>query len=292
MTLDGYVVQRTLNNNVVVVNTADGFEEILVGKGLGFGVRPGTELTVDDPRIEKRFRLVQEENRRKFQQLYTVVQPEVIGVAEEIIARTAEELGVALHEHIHVALPDHIGFALTRLQGGLEIENPFLEEIRTLYPTAWKHAKAGAELIEKRFGIPIPDSEVGFLTLHIHAATHPRGLSETIRTAHAVKSAVAELERLTGTQIERDTIDYARFVTHLRFALQRLTRGEPIVNPLASAIRERLPTYYEYAEAVAKVVEEQIGVRFPEDEIAYLAMHLARMVRGELADNNGSGQLT
>jgi transcriptional antiterminator len=286
MTLDGYVVQRTLNNNVVVVTTADGFEEILVGKGLGFGVRPGTELTVDDPRIEKRFRLVQEENRRKFQQLYTVVRPEVIGVAEEIIARTAEELGITLHEHIHVALPDHIGFALTRLQGGLEIENPFTEEIRTLYPKAWKHAKSGAELIEKRFGISIPDSEVGFLALHIHAATHPHGLSETIRTAHVVKSAVAELERLTGTPIERDTIDYARFVTHLRFALQRLTKAEPIVNPLVSAIRERLPTYYEYAESVAKVVGEQLGVQFPADEIAYLAMHLARMVRGELADSN------
>ncbi len=286
MTTDGYVVQRTLNNNVIVVTTADGNEEILVGKGLGFGMRPGVRLLVEDPRIEKRFRLVNEENRRKFQQLYTVVRPEVIGVAEEMIARTVEELGTALHEHIHVALPDHIGFALTRLQGGLEIENPFLEEIRTLYPTAWRHAKSGAELIERRFGIPIPDSEVGFLALHIHAATHPHGLSATIRAAQVVKSAIEQLERLTGAAIPRDTIDYARFVTHLRFALQRLAKGEPIVNPLASAIQERLPVFYEYAEAVAKVVEEHLGVRFPVDEIAYLAMHLARIIPSEHGDNS------
>lgn len=278
MELNEYVVQRTLNNNVLIVMSPLGREEILVGKGLGFGTKPGFVLEPDNPRIEKRFALVDVENRAKFHKLYSVVRPEVIGVAEEIIAAASKTLGMALHEHIHVALPDHIGFAVTRLQGGLEIANPFLEEIRTLYPAIWDQAAAAAKLIEKRLGVRIPDCEVGFLTLHLHSATHHGGLSATIRTTDAVKAAVDELERITGFTLSRGSLDYARLVSHLRFAIQRAIKGEYIINPLGAAVRDRLPHSYGYAERIAHTVTQCLSIRIPVDEVSYLAMHVARLI--------------
>ncbi len=278
MTDRRYIVERALNNNVLIVRTDDGREEILVGKGLGFGVRPGTRIHSDDERIEKRFTLVAEENLEKFRKLYSLVSPEVIGVSEEIIAAAVKGLGTSLHEHIHVALADHIGFALTRLQGGLEIDNPFLEEIRTLYPKAWEIAEAAAELIKKRFHVAMPESEVGFLTLHLQAAAHRDGPSETTLVADALRVAVDVLERETGSPISRDSLDYARLVTHLRFAIQRVLKQECIVNPLASAIRERLPQSYAYATTVTEALEQRLKTKFPTDEIADLALHVARLI--------------
>jgi transcriptional antiterminator len=278
MTDRRYIVERTLNNNVLIVRTDDGREQILVGRGLGFGVRPGASIHSDDERIEKRFTLVAEENQEKFRKLYLQVSPEVIGVSEEIIAAAVKGLGTSLHEHIHVALADHIGFALTRLQGGLEIENPFLEEIRTLYPKAWALAEAGAQLIEKRFQVVMPESEIGFLTLHLQAAAHRDGLSEAARVTDAVRVAVDVLERETGRPISKDSLDYARLVTHLRFAIQRVLKEECIVNPLASAIRERLPKSYAYAAAVTDALEERLKTTFPRDEVADLALHVARFI--------------
>lgn len=270
-----YVVDRSLNNNVIVVRSPEGDEEILIGRGLGFGIRRGNQIDPEDPRIEKRFTLTDPDHRVKFKQLYTVVSDEVIGVAEEIIAHATRLLG-PLHEHIHVALPDHIGFALERLKGGLEIDNPFLEEIRCLYPEAWQPAADGAKLMEKRFGVQIPDSEIGFLTLHLQAARDRGRLSETIRVTEGVRAAVREMERQLNRPLPRQSLDYVRFVTHIRFAVQRALTDQPIVNPLNRAIRERLPESFRQAQAVAGTLEKRLNLKLPDDEVAYLAMHVAR----------------
>ncbi|WP_106344650.1 BglG family transcription antiterminator [Planifilum fimeticola] len=270
-----YVVDRSLNNNVLVVRSPDGEEEILIGRGLGFGARRGNPIDPEDPRIEKRFTLANPDNRAKFKQLFTVVSDEVIGVAEEIIAHATPLLG-PLHEHIHVALPDHIGFALKRLKGGLEIDNPFLEEIRFLYPEAWGPAADAAKLMEKRFGVKIPDSEIGFLTLHLQAARERGKWSETIRVTEGVRAAVQEMERQLNRSLPRESLDYVRFVTHVRFAVQRALTAQPIVNPLIRAIRERLPESFRRAQAVADRLEDRLHIKLPEDEVAYLAMHVAR----------------
>src|SRR5690606_1147845 len=76
-----YVVDRSLNNNVIVVRSPEGDEEIFIGRGLGFGIRRGDSIDPEDPRIEKRFTLADPDHRAKFKQLYTVVSDEVIGIA-------------------------------------------------------------------------------------------------------------------------------------------------------------------------------------------------------------------
>ncbi|MCL6626087.1 MAG: CAT RNA binding domain-containing protein [Alicyclobacillus shizuokensis] len=53
-----FVIERVLNNNVVVVLSPRDDEYILIGKGLGFGARRGQPIAGDDPRVEKSFALV------------------------------------------------------------------------------------------------------------------------------------------------------------------------------------------------------------------------------------------
>lgn len=272
-----YQIERVLNNNVVIA-LADGLnEQIIVGKGIGFGAKQGEKIDVQDPRIEKRFSLVIEENQSHFQQIFSMVPPEVVGIAEEIIALATQTLQCQLHEHIHVALADHIGFALTRLQGNLTIDNPFLEEIRMLYAEEWGVAKIGARWIENRFHVPIPDEEVGFLTLHLHSATHAHGLSETVRVTDAVNMAIKAIEHAMGMELPKDQLNYARMVIHLRFAIQRILRDQPIDNPLADVVIEKLPESYQIAVRASAEISRRIRKPLPVDEITYLAMYIARL---------------
>src|SRR5690606_21034880 len=119
-------------------------------------------------------------------------------------------------------------------------------------------------------------SEIGFLTLHLQAARERGKLSETIRVTEGVRTAVREMERQLKKPLPRTSLDYVRFVTHIRFALQRALTGQPIVNPLSRAIRERLPESFQQAQAVADRMEASLHLKLPEDEVAYLAMHVAR----------------
>ena len=46
-------IQKVLNNNVVVALDENGAETVLMGRGLGFGCRPGGEVC--QAKVEKRF---------------------------------------------------------------------------------------------------------------------------------------------------------------------------------------------------------------------------------------------
>ena len=98
----------------------------------------------------------------------------------------SKELEEPLNEHIHVALADHIGFTLERLQSGLEITNPFLEEIKALYPKEYKLASRAAIMIEEKFKVYIPQGEKGFIAMHIHSAMVNRELSKTVKNTSMI----------------------------------------------------------------------------------------------------------
>ncbi|WP_026961890.1 PRD domain-containing protein [Alicyclobacillus herbarius] len=270
------IVQRVLNNNVVIVEGTAG-EQILIGRGIGFGVKRGTRMDADDARVEKRFVLLGPDNRLQFERVMSRLKPEVAEVAEAIITLAEDRLPGPLNERIHIALADHIGLAIERLRAGLEVENPFVEEIQTLYPDAWRVAESAAAMMTCRLGVQVPQAEIGFLALHLQAAAQPGGSSDVARTAIVVRSAVEQLEAWVGP-FDRTGLEYARLVSHLRFAVQRVLRGELVANPLLDAIMERLPKSYAKAQELAQLLERKIGKPFPSDEIASLAMVLARFV--------------
>ena len=62
---------------------------------------------------------------------------------------------------------------------------------------------------------------------------------------------------------------------HLKIMLNRLHSGNASDNPLLVMIKQDYPVEMDYGILMAKRVEEKYGVRVTEDEIGYLAVHLA-----------------
>ncbi|UFJ43404.1 transcription antiterminator [Brevibacillus humidisoli] len=275
-----YTVQRAFNNNVVLVKEEPrGMEVILLGKGIGFGKKPGHAISIDDERIEKKFRLEDEQHIKQYHHLISQVDQDVIGLSEEIIAMIAKEFAPALNEHVHLALPDHIQFAIQRLQNGMEIVNPFLFEIQTLYPKECALAQRAAERIERDFGVEIPESEVGFLALHIHSAATPFPVSRTVRFTNLIKELVQQVEEQTGTKLQSGSIDYVRLITHLRFAIERINQGKAVQNPLLDRVKTLFPEAYQLAASLTAKISQRLQVEVPEDETGYVAMHLQRLLQ-------------
>lgn len=277
--VQNYVINRVFNNNVVLAyEPPDHQEVILMGKGIGFGQKPGNLLTRDDPRIEKKFRLEQEQHIRQYQSLINQVDRAVIGIAEEIISLIAKEISPDINEHAHVALPDHIHFAIERLRNGMEIVNPFLFEIQTLYAKEYALAERATRMIEEQFHIQLPESETGFLALHIHSAASYIPVTKTMQFTHVVSELVARIEEASGSKIDKQSIEYIRLITHLRFAIERIRQGKPIHNPLLDRMRATLPESYQLATELGKLISEKLDVNVPEDEIGYIALHLFRLL--------------
>jgi transcriptional antiterminator len=270
-----YEILKIFNNNVVLAKHLQ-VEKILIKKGLGFGKKTGDFLEAETT-FDKIFVIENQETRFRFNQLITQIDENLVGICEEIFYMISLETGDALNEDIHVRLIDHIAFTLYRIKNNDKIDNPFLVEIETLYGKEMEIAAKAMEMLEKNVGIPIPDGEIGFIALHIHSLKNQGKLSNTIKYAYLCNSAVELIEDDLGVAINRKSIDYARFVTHVRFAVERLFKGIPTRNELLSSIRNTYKDSFTLAEQVGKLIESEIHLKISEEETGYLAMHIERL---------------
>ena len=67
---------------------------------------------------------------------------------------------------------------------------------------------------------------------------------------------------------------YITLADHIHFAVQRHLNGMDFPNALLSEIRRFYPLEYEIGKHALEVVERRIGIRFPSDEAASIAMHI------------------
>jgi len=275
-----FIIKKVFNNNVILAekNSIEG-ELIFVGKGIGFSYKKGDKFFKSELKIDKEFSPLQGEKRENYIQLLEEVDSKVIGVTEEIIAMVSSELGEELNQHIRIGLTDHIAFSLKRIQDGIEVANPFLAETRTLYNEEYKLAEKAVQMLSERFELEIPESEIGFITFHIHGSRNEKGISKTLKNTTVIKELVTKVESELGRKLSYESLNYARLVNHLRFALERIEIDASNPNPLLKNIKKNFDFSFQVAEKLAKIIEEKFNSKVPEAEKGYLALHLERLKR-------------
>lgn len=278
--VDKFVIRKIFNNNVILAekSSVEG-ELIFVGRGIGFSYKIGDEVLKSELKIDKEFAPIAGEKRENYIQLLEEVDSKVIGVTEEIIAMVSSELEEELDQHIRIGLTDHIAFSLKRIKDGIEVANPFLAETRTLYNEEYRLAEKAVEMLSERFDLEIPESEIGFITFHIHGARNEKGLSKTLKNTTVIKELVTEVEAELGQKLSYESLNYARLVNHLRFALERIETDASNPNPLLENIKENFSFSFKVAEKLAEIIEDKFNSKVPEAEKGYLALHLQRLRR-------------
>lgn len=268
-------VVKSFNNNILLVKE-NGKEKILFQKGIGFGRRPG-DLIEKGIVVEKVFIIEDEDNQRNFNEILDRVDSKLIVLVEELIAEITDELGEELNENIHVGLTDHLFYAIRRLEDNEEIQNPFLVEIETLYGREFSMACRLANRIKEELGVEIPEGEKGFIALHIHSARNNGKLSNTIKYSFLSNSIIGHVEKRLEIKIDRKSLDYARFLTHIRFAIERIITNSPTKNDLIDVIKVKYRLSYKIARETKDIICKALDINsVSEDEVAYLAMYIER----------------
>ncbi|AGT31328.1 PtsGHI operon antiterminator [Geobacillus genomosp. 3] len=270
-------VEKALNNNVLIASHPAYGEVVLLGKGIGFGKKKGDEIA--ESAVEKCFVLKNEREQEQYKKLLPELSEEFIALMNEVIQHIKQRVGVPLNEHIHVALTDHIAFTLKRLEQGLDVKNPFLAETKSLYPLEYKIAAEVAGLIGDKLGVALPEGEAGFIALHIHSAISKQSLSEANQYSQLIAKLVGIVERQLGIDIDRESIHYLRFVRHLRYAIDRLKKGEKVEEPknLSKILKEAYPLCYNLAWKLVKVMQQTLHLPADDAEAVYLTLHLQRL---------------
>lgn len=72
-------------------------------------------------------------------------------------------------EELEKAIYFHLNTSMYRLQCGIQVGNPMLEDITREYPELFDITKVVCHYLEQQIGLPISDGEVAYLTLHFGA---------------------------------------------------------------------------------------------------------------------------
>jgi transcriptional antiterminator len=272
-----YQIIKILNNNVILALENESHQEmILVSKGIGFGKKENTVIQLTDEKIEKKFLAFDEKMKKEYFQLINQIDGKVIGVSEEIIAKAEQVLG-ELNPHIHIVLTDHIGFALDRIHMGMEINNPFLYEIKMLYEEEFVMGKAAAELIHRNLNMHICEGEIGFIALHLHSARQNKKISETMKNTRLLKELMEMIQTEISVPIGDQDLTYTRLMNHLKGMIKRLEEGKFIENPFLKDLKKQFKESFRIAKKLGQHIQESKDAVLPESELGYMAIHIERI---------------
>jgi len=273
--MKSYLVKKTFNNNAVLVSLGQN-EYILIGKGIGFNKKKGSIL-LESNLIENVFIQVDETNKNQYEHLLETTDEKIVRIVEEIVSMAEKELGETLHVNIHFGLIDHINFALSRIREGIEIVNPFLLETRMLYKKEFAIAEKAVEILKEQMNIEIPESEIGFITFHIHGGRMGGKKSDSLSYVKAISQVVPYIEDKLGLTLEENSLDSVRLVSHLRGLIERCVKNETIENLLLDKMKKDFPFEYKISENIGLLLKKNIGIVVPENEIGYIALHLYKL---------------
>jgi len=88
-----------------------------------------------------------------------------------------------------------------------------------------------------------------------------------------------EFARLASIRLGIDFVGNTRFLSglklHLNVAIHRLRSGKAIKNPLTESIKYKYRFIFETCKQMITQLEHDYDLNFPDDEIAYIAMHIS-----------------
>ena len=96
-------IRKVLNSSVVLVQDEGGEESILLGKGIGYGRKPGQEI--DRQPSDRVFIPLSNPDAQPMLELFSSIPPEYLDLTQEIVRDAEETLGVRLSPHIYLMSP-------------------------------------------------------------------------------------------------------------------------------------------------------------------------------------------
>lgn len=87
------------------------------------------------------------------------------------------------------------------------------------------------------------------------------------------------MEKELDRTIDRTSMDYARFVTYIRFMIERIVKNNKLNNELADILLDKFPNAYELAVKSEDIVKEELDIpEISKDELAFITMHIERFL--------------
>ena len=279
-----YKIVRVVSNNFVISKDEDDKEIIVRGLGIGFSKSQGDIIPKE--KVEKIYRMDTPRQINHLTQLVENMPLDYITVCTQIIETVHLNLGKRLSQNIYITLTDHICFALERKKTGLEYKNEMLWEIKNFYPSEYAQGELAIAIVKEKLGVELSEDEAGFIALHFVNAELETGMSDMLNITKMIQGIVDIIERYYKIKLDQESLDYGRFITHLKFLGQRIFKKQimqendsDFTKMIRNLIQEKYPKDFLCAKRIQSYIQGHFGHLLSNAEMFFLMTHLGKLMK-------------
>lgn len=273
------VIEKILNNNVVITTDENNKEIVVMGRGIAFKKRTGDNIPKD--KIDKVFKLSGPNISGKFKELISNIPLDYMDLSDKIIVHAKKELGKILNDSIYISLTDHMHTAIERAREGVNVKNALLWDIKRFYKKEFDIGLKALDYIEKKFGVRLPEDEAGFIALHIVNAQMDQDIKIIYEITQIMQDVTNVVKYHYGITFDEESVYYYRFITHLKYFAERFLSNKSYSeneDDLLDVIKVKYKNAYNCIEKVATFIKKKYNYELTDEERLYLTIHVERVV--------------
>ncbi|MGQ9453991.1 PRD domain-containing protein [Leclercia sp. TB492] len=274
-------IKKSLNNSMLLVDN-DQREMILFGKGIGFGAKPGTHI--DLAQVEKVFLPLSDLKSRHFLSLTDTIPAAFFDISHEILILARRLCGDKLNSVLLFTLAEHLHFAVERSRSGQTILNKLSWEVKRYYPQEYSVGLQARAQVNEKFDIELPEEEAVNIAFHLINASSQDDDSTAHQQVELVNRIADIVRYKMGKSIDTQSVNYMRFITHLRYFAERVLAGKIALSETEDFYQELMrhrPDAMTVAWVIRDYVQDKYQLTLPKDELTWLSIHISRLMDGQ-----------
>ncbi|RAS91010.1 transcription antiterminator BglG (plasmid) [Priestia endophytica] len=273
-------IKKVLNSSVVLAEDDQKKEFILLGKGIGYGQKSGN--IIEEHEADQMFIPIENIKVKEFLGLLNSISPVFIELTQQIVSYAEGKLNMKLNTGIYFTLMDHLNFAVARYKKNINITNRVYWEIKNYYAEEFKIGVFALNLMNEKLHIDLPIEEAANIAFHlINAQGEQKESKDGMRYAKMIGSIVNLIRYTSNIDMDDENIHYTRFITHVKYFVERFYANKMLEdkdNILFNQLANLYPQAMSGAFKVKEYIEQVHGKTIPNEELAYLAVHIHRLI--------------
>ena len=266
---------KNINTNYAIAVDDDNNHVVVCGKGIGFGSVPREieDITV----IERSYYDVDSQ----YFSMIKDIDETVISISTKIVDYAREKLDMPFNSNLVFILADHINFSIEKQKKNMSFKMPIMNDIEWLYPDEYKIGKLSVNYINKKLNTYLPKDEASFIALHIIEAEEKKQEDDIFYFDEKVIDDIVKIiEKQMELCIDINSINYSRFITHMRYLLKRGRSMHLIESDnlsLYETTKKEYPSICKCVDYINDYLISNVDVNLAEEEQLYLILHVNRL---------------
>ena len=159
--------------------------------------------------------------------------------------------------------------------------------MKRFYAPEFAVGKEAVKLINERHEVNLDEDEAVAIALHLVNATMSGVKGENLHlVTEMTRATQAILTIITyhfQIELDEESYAYARFLTHLKYFVQRLASGEKVKSTgdetLFLMVKQRYPEAFECVEKIAGLIATKYRYDVSMDERLYMMIHIENLMK-------------